>query len=110
MSCIWHCREGLSRIWLESEEGRKETIREILRRLGYEKVESKKPIPGKNVYLISGDYRHEGNPAHGAFVTYFGKEIGESVEISAEKKTAERIERMVKEEFPEIDCRIESTF
>lgn len=93
-------------MWLESEEGRKQTIEGILRRLGYENVGSKKPIPGKNVYLISGDYRREDNSNHGAFVSYFGKESRERIEISAEKRTAKRIEMMIKKEFPQIDCKI----
>ena len=110
MSCGENFREELSRIWLESEEGRKKTIEGILRRLGYENVQSTKAIPGENVYLISGDYKREYNSTHGAFVSYLGKENGEHVEISAEKRTAERIERMIKEELPQIDCKIESTF
>ena len=81
-----------------------------MRRLGYENVQSTRAIPGENVYLISGDYRREYNSTHGAFVSYFGKENGEHVEISAEKRTAERIEKMIKKEFPQIDCKIESTF
>ena len=109
MSCAEHSQEELTRAWYESEEGRIKTIKGILRRLGYQNVRSTEAISGEKLHLISGSYEGEDNSTHGAFVSYFCKER-ERIEISAKRGRAERIERMIKKELPQVDCRIESTF
>jgi hypothetical protein len=105
MTCLGYCKEGLKKVWLDSENGKKETIKMILIRLGYKSVQSTAPIPGEDECLISGDYRGTDGFDHGVFVNYFVKSRGERAEISSSDENRSReIEKEIRKILTQLDC------
>jgi predicted secreted Zn-dependent protease len=108
MSCSQLCRKGLTKVWLSSEDGKTEIMKEILRKLGYKNVQSKALIPGENERSIIGNYK-EGKTNYGVFIDYFSKEKNEHIEISASENRAKEIEENIKAIYPRIDCKLRNS-
>jgi hypothetical protein len=110
MSCNEYCRAELKKAWLDSEEGRVEVIKIILRGLRYEHVQSTEQIHGQCERLINGNYRGKDGFIHGVFANYVDKENGCYIKISAaENERAEEIRKKIKAALPNVECRIEDS-